>query len=138
SLLYRGEDVPDLALVDPAIDAIDGAKAIEWALAAEAAARGFDPRIENSEGATFTRVSGERALVPRGGFEGPSRGSFASISAVPVAIDEDGKRRRGHHHSASRHFADLLDPESVGREAARRAIATLGAKKIPSGEMPVV
>jgi PmbA protein len=138
STLYRGEDAPDLSLVDPAIDAIDGAQAIEWALAAESAARGVDPRIENSEGATFTRVSGARALVTSGGFEGVSRGSFASISAVPVAVDEGGKRRRGHYHSAARHLADLFDPAAVGREAARRAIATLGAKKIASGEMPVV
>jgi len=136
--LHRGGDERDLQLVDPAVDSVDGARGIELALAAEAAARAFDPRIENSEGATFTRVSGARALVTSGGFEGVSRGSFASISAVPVALDDGGKRRRGHYHSAARHLADLLDPEAVGREAARRAIATLGSKKIASGEMPVV
>jgi PmbA protein len=136
--LFRGDGAPDLQLVDPAVDALDGARAIEWALAAEGAARAFDPRIENSEGATFTRVSGARALVTSGGFEGISRGSFASVSAAPVAVDDGGKRRRGHYHSAARHLDDLADAESVGREAARRAIATLGAKKIASGEMPIV
>ena len=129
---------PELDLYDPACGAVDAAKAIELARRAEEAARSFDPRITNSEGGTFGRTSGAAALVLSSGFQGAYRGSFASISAVPVAADEGGKNRRGSYYSAKRFFADLDEPEAVGREAARRTIRKLGARKIPTCEAPVI
>ena len=128
----------DLETYDPAGGAVDAAQAKERALAGEAAARAFDPRISNSEGATFSRTAGGFAVVLSSGFRGGNRGSYQSLSVVPVAEDEGGKKRRGSYWTARRFLADLDDPRSVGEEAARRTLAKLGARKVPSCEAAVI
>jgi len=129
---------PELDLYDPTVAELDGGAALERALAAERAAMSFDPRITLSEGATFARSDSVGALVLSNGFEGLSRGTYASLSVAPVAEDEGGKKRRGHYWTGSRHASLLEDPEGVGREAARRTLDKLGAKKVPTTEAPIV
>ncbi len=138
SLLTRGPWA-ELDLHDPACATVDAAEAVRRAREAEEAARSFDPRITNSEGATFARTQGAVVLVTSGGFRGGYRGSYASLVVTPVA-DEVGteKKRRGYHWSAKRTLALLDDPKAVGREAARRTLRKLGAKKVPTQECPVV
>ena len=128
----------DLDTFDDGVSAISADEALDRALRGERAAFDFDPRISNSEGASFTRARGLSALVTSGGFAGSDYGTYASIVVNPVADDEGGKKRSGYHWSASRHYADLEDSGAVGREAARRTIAQLGAKKLPTQELPVV
>jgi PmbA protein len=128
----------DLELYDPAGGQVTAARAIDLARRAEDAARAFDPRITNSDGATFSRTAGSFALALSGGFEGTSKGSYASLVVTPMADDEGGKKRRGFHWTAKRHLADLDAPEEVGREAARRTLRKLGARKVPTSEAPVV
>jgi PmbA protein len=138
SLLSRPEDHRDLNLYDRAVHGVEAAEALAHATAAERAARDYDPRITNSEGATFTRVSGARALVTSGGFRGANRGTYASLSVVPVADDEDGKKRRGYDWTARRHLAELRPDAEVGADAARRTLDKLGARKVETQECPVV
>ncbi|HEX6766069.1 MAG TPA: metallopeptidase TldD-related protein, partial [Polyangiaceae bacterium] len=128
----------ELDTFDPAVSAIDAAEALRRATLAERAALASDSRIGLSEGATFARAEGMSALVLSSGFEATLRSSYASLSVAPVAEDEGGKKRRGHYWTGARHAALLEDSESVGREAARRTLAKLGAKKIPTTEAPVV
>ena len=129
---------PDLELYDPRGGEVTAAQAIALAKRAEAAARSADPRIKNSDGATFSRSAGAFALVLSGGFTGGYASSFSSLVVTPVAEDADGKKRRGFHYSAKRFLADLDSPEEVGREAARRTLRKLGAKKVATCEAPVV
>lgn len=136
-LIHRG-DLPDLDLYDPSCGQIDAATALDRAVRGEAAARGADPRITNSDGATFSRTTGCSVMVLSGGFRGGSAGSYSSLSVVPVADDEGGKKRRGFYYSAKRHDADLESPEAVGEEAARRTLRKLGARKVPTSEAPVI
>ncbi len=138
SLLSKASEHVDLDLFDPAVDAVDGAAALKHALAGEKAARDADARVTNSEGATFSRASGSKALVTSGGFSGISRGTYASLTVSPVVDDEGGKKRSGYHWTAKRHYRDLDSDEFVGREAARRTLAKLGARKVPTQEAPVV
>lgn len=128
----------DLDTFDDSVSKIGADEALSRALMGERAAFDFDPRITNSEGASFTRARGVSALVTSGGFAGSDHGTYASIVVNPVADDEGGKKRSGYHWSASRHYADLEDSRGVGAEAARRTIAQLGAKKLPTQELPVV
>jgi PmbA protein len=129
---------PDLDLYDPAGGEVNAAQAIELARRGEQAARDFDPRISNSDGATFSRTAGAFAMVLSGGFRGGYAGSYASLVVSPVADDEGGKKRRGFHYTAKRYLGELDTPEEVGREAARRTLRKLGAKKVPTCEAPVV
>ncbi len=138
SLLSRAEQHVDLDLFDPSVDAIDGAAALKHALTGEKAARDFDVRVTNSEGATFSRASGSKAIVTSGGFSGYSRGTYASLTVSPVVDDEGGKKRSGYHWTAKRHYAELDSDTFVGEEAARRTLAKLGAHKVPTQEAPVV
>lgn len=137
SLLARDAG-PDLDLFDPAIDSIDADQAIATARRAEAAALAFDPRVTLSEGANYSRVSGASAMVLSGGFQGVTKGSYASLSVSPVVIDANDKRRRGSYWTARRHLAELEDAEAVGREAARRTLRQLGPQKVPSCEVPII
>lgn len=143
SLLSSREEHTDLDLHDDRIDAIDAAAALAHAKRAEAAALAHDPRITNSEGATFGRASGARAIVTSGGFRGVSRGTYASLSVHPVADDTTegggaGKKRSGYYWTAKRHYAGLEPDDAVGREAARRTLAKLGARKVETQECAVV
>ncbi len=129
---------PDLELYDPAGGRLDAAQAIKIAKDAEAAARAYDSRITNSDGGTFGRTAGGMALVLSSGFRAAYRGSYQSLSVVPVADDVDSKKRRGFHWTAKRHLAELEDAEAVGKEAARRTLRKLGARPVATGEFPVV
>jgi PmbA protein len=136
--LLCGPPHPELDLFDGAMAAIDADAAITRARIAERAALDFDPRITLSEGATFSRTSGVRVMVLSSGFEGSVAGSYASLSVAPVVEDSGGKRRRGSYWSARRHLADLEGEVDVGREAARRTLAKLGARKVDTCEAPVI
>jgi PmbA protein len=137
-LLCDPASLPDLDLYDPAGGSVDAARAIVLAREGEAAAFAFDPRITNSEGATFGRTAGGSAMVLSSGFRATAKGSYQSLSVVPVASDEGGKNRRGYHWTARRHLAELDPADEVGREAARRTLRKLGAKTVATTEAAVV
>jgi PmbA protein len=138
SLLSTRAQHPNLDLFDPAVDGVDGAEAVRRARAGERAALDFDPRVTNTDGATFSRGSGASALVTSGGFSGVARGTYASLVVNPVVDDEGGKKRSGYYWTSRRHLADLEGEEAVGREAARRTLRKLGARKVESQEVPVI
>lgn len=137
SLLLQGP-APELDLFDPAMSSFTVAQAIDAAKAAEKAAFDADKRITNSDGASFSRTVGGFALALSSGFSRGYSGSFASLVVSPLADDVGDKKRRGFHYSARRHLADLDTPESIGKEAARRTLRKLGAKKVDTCEAPVV
>jgi PmbA protein len=71
------------------------------------------------------------------GFMGTYRASSVSFSVVPVA-ERDGQMQRDYWYSAGRGLGELLAPEEVGRVAAERTLRRLGARKVPTCEVPVV
>src|SRR6478609_2904861 len=129
---------PELDLFDEGLFKIDADRAIEQASIAEQAAFDFDPRIKLSEGATFSRSNSTSAIVLSSGFQAALRGSYASLTVAPVVEDEGGKKRRGHYWSATRHQSELEDPVFVGQEAARRTLAKLNPRKVPTQETTVI
>src|SRR5215467_420955 len=113
---------------------------IDYARRAERAALDCDPRLKNSDGGSFDASTGRKVLANSLGFLGDSRGSYCSVSAVPIAQPEDGasSMQRDYWYSAARTLKKLASPESVGREAARRTLRRLGARKIASTQAPIV
>lgn len=106
------------------------------ALAAEDAARAVTG-VTNSEGAS---ASASRAVFALGTSHGFARGYSTSgygSSASVIAGEGLGMQRDYGYHS-SRHFAELEDPEAIGRRAADRAVKRLNPGKLSSGAMPVV
>jgi PmbA protein len=104
---------------------------------AEAAALAVDPRITNSEGASFDLSVGGRVFANSRGFLGHYRSSYCSVSAVPVAT-LNGSMERDYWFTIARNYKGLEDPESVGRKAAERALRRLGATKVETQRVPVI
>jgi PmbA protein len=130
--------MPELDLWDESVVALDVAEGLRRAKRAEAAARTLDARVTNSEGAVFARVTGAMGFATSAGFSGGYRGTSVSLAVQPVGDDEGGKKRKGHHWTASRFVAGLEEDEQVGVEAARRTVAKLGSRKLATCEAPVV
>jgi PmbA protein len=131
------KDVPDLDLYDPTRLQIDAQ--IELARRAEAAAFAADTRVTNSEGAEFESSSGRIVLANSHGFVGEYRSSSFSLSVSPIATEPgSGAMQRDAWYGVQRKFAKLDSPETIGQEAARRAVRRLGAKKVATRRAPVI
>ncbi|MEW6248721.1 MAG: TldD/PmbA family protein [Nitrospirota bacterium] len=131
------KDVPDLDLYDPTKLQTD--VQIELARRAEAAAFAVDTRVTNSEGAEFDSSSGRIVLANSHGFVGEYRSSSFSLSVSPIATEPgSGAMQRDAWYSVQRKFAKLDSPETIGQEAARRAVRRLGAKKVATRRAPVI
>jgi PmbA protein len=128
----------DLHLYDDDVYSLPGAERIEWARRAEAAALAADPRITNSDGGSFEAATGRRVMANSRGFLGGYRSSYAGISAAPLAQDANGQMQRDGWWSSARRLADLDSPESIGKEAARRALRRLGARRVATQRVPIV
>jgi PmbA protein len=112
-------------------------RAIEIAKSCEAAALGFDSRINNSEGASVGTHQGLHVYGNTHGFVGGYPTTSHTLSCVVLAgAGED--MQRDYWYTSSRDWHDLQDPESVGRESARRTIARLGPRKISTRRAPVL
>jgi PmbA protein len=128
----------DLRLYDEDVYSLSGAERIEWARRAEAAALGADPRITNSDGGSFDAATGRKALANSRGFVGGYRTSYAGVAAAPLAMDANGAMQRDGWWSSARRLADLESPESIGKEAARRTLRRLGARRVATQRVPIV
>ena len=128
---------PDLDLYDPDVAALTAEEAIARATAAERAALDADPRITNSEGAECSASARQIVYASSLGFRGTYRDSGVSLSTVPVAV-ADGAMQRDYWYSAQRKLARLDAAEHIGRTAAQRALRRLHARRVPTGEVPVV
>ncbi len=118
-------------------NAIPAPERIEIAKRCEAAAMGFDTRIQNSKGASFDCSSTRRVMVNSRGFTGDYRRSYCGFSTTPIAQDAGGMQS-GHWYSSARTARLLEEPEAVGRVAAERALRLLGARRVPTQQCPVV
>ena len=128
----------DLHLYFDDVYSLPGPERIEWARRAEAAALEADPRITNSNGGSFDASTGRKVLANSRGFVAGYRTSYAGVSAAPLAKDGNGHMQRDSWWSGARRLGDLDSPESVGKEAARRTIRRLGARRMPTQQVPVV
>ena len=128
----------DLHLYFDDVYSLPGPERIEWARRAEGAALAADPRITNSNGGSFDASTGRKVLANSRGFLGGYRTSYAGVSAAPLAVDENGRMQRDSWWSGARRMGDLESPESVGKEAARRTVRRLGARRVPTQQVPVV
>jgi PmbA protein len=127
----------DLQLYSPDVEQLETALKIQTARRAEEAALSADPRISNSEGASFDTNVGRHIFANSRGFAGEYRSTYCSLSVVPVARDGDSMER-DYWYTMARGFAQLEAPEDVGRTAAHRALRRLHAVKVDTQKVPVV
>ncbi|HEX3848841.1 MAG TPA: metalloprotease PmbA [Steroidobacteraceae bacterium] len=116
---------------------IGAERAIEIAKACEAAALGFDPRINNSEGASVSSHQGLHVYGNTHGFVGGYPTTAHTVSCVVLAGTGD-EMQRDYWYSSSRDWHDLDPPEEIGRTSARRTIARLGPRRLQTQRAPIV
>ncbi len=116
---------------------LPAAERIEMARATEAAAMAADVRIQNSDGGTFTAATSYKVIANSRGFTGEYHKSYCGIGCAPIAQDASGMQRDGWGSSA-RTLRKLETPEEVGKEAAKRAIRRLGARRVPTQRATMV
>ena len=127
----------DLGMYSSDVAELDTAFKIELARRAEDAALTTDPRISNSEGASFDNYVGRHIFANSREFAGEYRSSYCSLSTSPVARDGESMER-DYWYTMARGFSGLEEPEHVGRMAARRALRRLNAVKVDTQKVPVV
>jgi PmbA protein len=112
-------------------------RAIEIAKSCEASALAFDPRINNSEGASLSTHQGLHVYGNTHGFVGGYPTTSHSLSCVVLAgTGED--MQRDYWYTSSRDWHELEQAEAIGRESARRTIARLGPHRLSTRRAPVL
>ncbi len=128
-------ELPDLDLYHPW--SITPEQAIEQALSCESAAFDFDARIRNADGTSLNTHQGCRAYGNSNGFIGGYCSTRHSLSCVMIA-ESEGQMQRDYFYDVNRIGEALIDPQTIGRRAAERAVRRLGARPIPTCEVPVL
>lgn len=111
--------------------------AIELAVACETAARREDARLTNSDGSLVGTYSGSHLYGNTHGFINGWDWSSHNIDCTVIA-EENGRMQRDGWYTKARDRRDLENVESVGREAARRTLSRLNAKKLSTRSAPVI
>jgi PmbA protein len=125
---------PDRDLLDTTIPTAK--ELTDLALAVEDAARAV-PGITNSGGGSAGWSLGGLVLATSDGFAGEYLTSRHGFSVSAIAGSGTGMER-DYDFDNKVYRADLDDPESIGRNAAHRAVRRLNPRQMPSGRATVV
>jgi PmbA protein len=129
------KEQPDFDLFHPWN--ISPEEAIERALICEAAAFDADSRIKNADGTTLNVHQGCRVYGNSHGFIGGYASTRHSLSCVMIAEGE-GQMQRDYWYDVNRQGELLMDAKLIGKKAAERAASRLGARPVPTCEVPVL
>ncbi len=126
---------PELNLYHPWDLDMEQAKAL--ALETEQAARDYDSRISNSEGATLSTQTGSFIYGNSNGFVGGYPSSRHSLNCVVLAQDGDCMQR-DYWYDSRRDWRDLKPAQTIGEKAAANAVAKLNGRKLGTCQAPVI
>ena len=126
---------PDLDLYHPWALTVEDA--IETARRCEQAAFDASPLVSNSEGASVSTHESDFIYANSNGFIGGYPTTRHSISCTMIAATEQGMQR-DYWYSVARAGDRLDTAESVGRKAGERTVARLDARRVATGDFPVL
>jgi len=118
---------------------IEVARKVELVKQADAAARAYDKRVRQVMGG-YADQTKEILVANTLGHFAEDRQDLCRLAIQCVAFGKN-ERRTGFHGGGGRvdfRFFEDFSPATVGREAARQAVATLGAVDAPAGPQTVV
>lgn len=124
-------------LFDPAVEGLPGDWKIKTALEAEKAGKAVDPRISTFNSVGAGDYVSEVYMASSEGLSAGYAGTYVYLFASPVA-SENGQLQTSHWMDYKRFLGDLDSAEQVGREAARRAVRMLGARRVKTQQVPVI
>ncbi len=129
------QTIADLALDDGAIASVDFLE--DQAMNAELLGLGYDRRVAMSQGAHAGSYRNYRYLATSNGFARGYGSSQHSLS-LGVLVRENGDQQSDYAYDQNHRLAHLRSPESIGEEAAKKALTLLNAQAVTSGEYPVL
>lgn len=129
------KDIQDLDLYHPWD--IGAEEAIELAKECEDVARAEDKRITNSEGGSVSSHTGIRVYGNSLGFLNSYNTSRHSMSATMIA-EQDGAMQRDYWYDVKRDANKLESASDIGKIAAQRTVNRLGARSMPTCQVPVI
>ncbi len=124
-------------LFDAAVAELPGDWKIRTALEVERAGKAEDPRITTFQSVGAGDYVAEVYMASSEGMSSGFSGTYVYLYAAPVA-SEEGQLQTGHWLDYKRFLADLDSPEEIGREAARRTVRMLGARRVKTQQVPVI
>jgi PmbA protein len=128
------KDIPDL---DLAADDLPDPRGLED-LARRAEAAGLAVKgVTKSSGAGASRSETSVGVVISNGFAQGYRRTGTGVSMSAIAGEGLGMQR-DYDYSSAIHFADLRDPETIGRSAGERAVKRVDPRKVKSQSVPVI
>ncbi len=128
-------DPVDLDLYHPWRPSVD--ESTDMALVCEDKALSADARIDNSEGASVDSQEGCEVYGNSHGFVGHTRKSRHDISCSVIGSD-NGAMQRDYWYSAARRLGELDSADKVGETTAARTLRRLGARRVPTCQVPVI
>jgi PmbA protein len=135
---YKGRADIDLKIADASIDELSAEQKHKIVKAAENAAwsAGGDKVVTVEAG--FNDELSESVILSSNGFSGDSRATnFVTVVSVSVS-DSENRKPVAYDYTEGHFHKKLANPEAIGTNAARKAIAKLGAKKIETATLPVI
>lgn len=121
---------------DPEVEGMKEDEAVKRAKLIEKAARAEDPRVKKIRKASASFSSSDTLVMNSLGVDYGYSSTF--LNAQITAVAEEGEdSQMGWDYQGGRFLKDV-DFEAVGREAARRALSMLGARRITARKAPVV
>jgi len=127
----------DLMILDPAYKKLETPERVKLAAEIEAAAMQQSDQIISTT-AAYTDVYSESLRVHSNGFSGDFAATQFSVSAEVTVDDKQGGRPEDYAYAVARFRKDLPSTESIGVEAAKRAMRKVGQKKIDSGKYDMI
>ncbi len=134
--LYEGRSDVDLDLFDPAVEALDRDRCIEWLSKMDAASH-TDERVISAT-SHLAMGAGASARVSSNGFRGARAGTRISAYTEVTVQGEGDKRPEAYDYGCARHLEDMRSHDAIAREALARAIGRIGAVKGASGRFTMV
>ena len=126
----------DLGSYDERIAAVPVQDKIQTAIRMEAAGLEYSPKIAGSMMAVYQDGTSYTYIANTNGVSGWFRQSGVGAGVEYTAADGDA-RESGSYQNGYVKWADF-NAEEIGRKGAENAVSMLGAKSLPSAEMPMV
>jgi PmbA protein len=93
--------------------------------------------ITNSDGSSVNAGQSLSVYANSHGFVGRERGTRHSLSVALIAGDDDGMQR-DYWYDSVRDARSFMDPAEIGRKAAERTLARMGARRLGTRQSPVL
>jgi PmbA protein len=127
---------PDLDLNHPWT--ISAEEATLLAKECEDAAFAADPRIHNSDGGSVSTGHSGFVYANTHGFAAGYESTRHGLSASVLAEDAEGNMQTAYWYDSARNHNDFMSAHAIGKLAGERAAARLGARRLPTGKVPVI